>query len=351
MAPSSVVFGLKGRSLEKSEVDFFREVKPWGFLLFGRNCESQEQIRRLTDELRSLTGRANLPVFIDQEGGRVQRLRPPLMPVEPSAAKFGKLFDRCADDGCLAAQCAAQAIGTDLANLGVTVNCAPVLDVAHPQTHRAIGDRAFHHSAEAVVKLGRAAATGLIAGGVLPVIKHMPGHGRATADSHFFLPRVECPQQELAETDFTPFKALADLPMAMTAHVCFDALDAENSATHSFNVVHNVIRSFIGFGGLLITDDICMRALQGTFSERAERAHEAGCDVVLCGSGKMSEMKQVAKGVNRLEGAARERADAVERLIDTCLKKGSNPYAAVEARAQAAYLFRRNGLDYCPAGE
>jgi beta-N-acetylhexosaminidase len=303
------VFGCAGSVLSPEEVAFFRDSRPWGFILFGRNVESPDQVRALTGSLRAAVDRPDAPVLIDQEGGRVQRLRPPHWRAYPPASLFASLPG---GPGVQreAARLGARLIAHDLAAVGVDVDCAPVLDVPAPGAHDVIGDRAYADSAERVGALARAAAEGLIAGGVLPIVKHIPGHGRAAADSHEALPVVEASREDLARVDFAPFRMLSDMPMAMTAHVLYAALDPERPATTSRPVVEEVIRGEIGFDGLLISDDLSMKALGGGLGDRARSALDAGCDVVLHCNGGLEEMQAVAAGARALEGAAARRARA-----------------------------------------
>ena len=310
MSISASILGCAGTTLSREETAFFRDVKPWGFILFARNVETPEQVRKLIDALRETVGRADAPVLIDQEGGRVQRLKPPHWPLYPPGRAYGRLG---VNDPLLKREIArlgARLIAHDLASLGINVDCVPVLDVPDPQGHEIIGDRAYGETPEEVGVLGRAAAEGLIAGGVLPVIKHIPGHGRARADSHLELPVVEASWDDLDARDFAPFRVLSDMPMAMTAHVIYTAVDKKRPATTSKKALQKVIRGAIGFDGLVMSDDLSMKALSGDFRDRAEDALAAGCDVVLHCNGDMSEMKAVADGTRALKGKAKRRAEA-----------------------------------------
>ena len=304
--PAAVIFGCAGPALSADERAFFRDADPLGFILFARNCVDAGQIRRFVAELRAAVGRADAPVLIDQEGGRVARLKPPLGHVVPPARRFGALFERNREKGLAAAHAAGRLLAHDLAALGIDVDCAPVLDLARPETTAAIGDRAFAGAPDAVAALGRAVAEGLLAGGVLPVVKHMPGHGRATVDSHLELPTVTADAATLA-ADFAPFAALADLPLGMTAHVRYTALDPAVPATHSANVIGDVIRSRIGFDGLLMSDDLAMQALAGSHGERAARALVAGCDIALHCPGTLDDMRDVADAIGPMSDAALRR--------------------------------------------
>ena len=309
MSASAAIYGCEGLELSVPEAAFFRDVQPWGFILFARNIQSPDQVRRLIDALRATVGRDNAPVLIDQEGGRVQRFGPPHWRRYPPGGVFGRLSGG-ADTQREAARLGARLMADDLFRLGVNVDCAPVLDVPQPGAHDIIGDRAYGSTPETVSRLGRAVAEGLIAGGVLPVIKHIPGHGRAAADSHFDLPVVEASAETLESIDFAPFQVLSDMPLAMTAHVLYRALDPRRPATTSRAVIEGVLRGQLGFSGLVMSDDLSMKALSGTLTERARRSLSAGCDVVLHCNGDMAEMKAVAAGVRTLSGKAARRAEA-----------------------------------------
>lgn len=307
-SPRAVVFGCAGPTLSAAERGLFRDADPLGFILFRRNCVDPEQVRTLVADLRDAVGRV-CPVLIDQEGGRVQRLRAPHWRETPAAARLAALGG---DTAIEAVTLAHRLIACQLATLGVTVDCAPVLDLARPETTDAIGDRAFSSEIDAVTALGRAAIDGLMAGGILPVIKHMPGHGRATVDSHHDLPRVSADLATLATSDFAPFRALNDAPWGMTTHIVFDAIDPERPATCSPTVIEDVIRGEIGFEGVLVSDDIVMQALEGSPAERAQRALSAGCDVVLDGAGDLEAMHAVTAAVPLLTDAARARLERAE---------------------------------------
>lgn len=305
--PNAVIFGCTGPALTPAEAAFFRTADPLGFILFARNCETPEQIKALISALRAAVGRADAPVLIDQEGGSVRRLRPPQWDDVPAAAAYGDLYRRDPARGRAAAALGGRLIAAQLAPLGISVTCAPVLDVSFPDTAAVIGDRAFADDPAVVADLARAFCDGLQAGGVLPVIKHMPGHGRATVDSHVEAPRVRAAAAELRRVDFAPFRALADAAMGMTAHVVYDAFDRDHVATLSRTVIGDVIRGDIGFDGLLMTDDICMGALGGDWGARCAAALDAGCDVILHCSGEAEEMAAVAAAVPALSAAARAR--------------------------------------------
>lgn len=308
-ALSSAIYGLSGTKITPDERRFFGDTNPYGFILFARNCESPAQVSALVSELKSLVGRDVLPVLIDQEGGRVARLKPPHWPEYPPAGAFAALYARAARDAENAAYLNARLIAEDLSALGITVDCAPLADLPVDGAHDIIGDRAFGRTPPQVIALARAMARGLTDGGVVPVLKHVPGHGRACADSHEELPVVEASLDVLRATDFAPFKALADLPMAMTAHVLYTAIDGKHMATLSPSVI-SLIREEIGFKGLLMSDDISMKAMKGDFAARAKQALTAGCDVILHCNGNMKEMRAIADGVQPLAGASLSRAQA-----------------------------------------
>lgn len=300
--PRAVVFGTAGARLTAHEAAFFREADPWGFILFARNIETPEQLYALTEELRQSVGRDCL-ILIDQEGGRVARLRGPHWQEFPDPLVQ---MQRNPDPAVMALRY--RIIGAELRNVGIDANCIPVLDVACPETHAFLKSRCFGTDPDVVATAGQAAARGLISAGALPVIKHIPGHGRATVDSHMDPPVVEASLAELAERDFRPFEAMSDTLMGMTSHVVYRALD-DVPGTHSFKVI-GTIRDRIGFDGLLFTDDLSMEALDGTHAERATKAIKAGCDVVLHCSGHMAEMEDIASVVPVLQGNALRRADA-----------------------------------------
>jgi beta-N-acetylhexosaminidase len=306
----AAIFGCAGTALTADERAFFRDADPLGFILFARNVETPGQARRLTEDLRSCVARAEAPVLIDQEGGRVARLRPPHWRKAPPARVLGELYARDPEAGLEATRLNSRLLAADVASIGCDVDCLPVLDIAFPETHAVIGDRAYAVQPEAVAALGRAAAEGLMAEGVMPVIKHMPGHGRATVDSHELLPRVNASRDVLERTDFLPFKLLADLPWGMTAHVLYEALDPDAALTVSARAVKDVVRGHIGFDGLLLSDDLSMQALGGTLGERATRALAAGCDIALHCNGGMDEMVEVAGRVGPMTSDAARRFEA-----------------------------------------
>ncbi|MCR5879905.1 beta-N-acetylhexosaminidase [Phenylobacterium sp. J367] len=327
MTTSAAIFGCQGPALSPEEAAFFRDVQPWGFILFARNIDTPDQVRRLTASLREIVGRDDAPILIDQEGGRIARLVPPHWKLYPPGRAYGELP---ADQRREITWLGGRLIAHDLGAIGVNVDCVPVLDVPDPQGHEIIGDRAYGDTPEQVAELGRAASEGLMAGGVLPIVKHIPGHGRAKADSHFELPVVDTPFAELDARDFAPFRALKDMPMAMTAHVIYSDLDAEQSATTSKACFERVIRGAIGFEGLVMCDDLSMKALSGGLDERARAALAAGCDVVLHCNGDLGEMRQVMDGTGSLAGRAAERAAAALAP----LRNPVAPFDAAEARAR-----------------
>lgn len=308
MTRSAAIYGCAGHRLTEAEKAFFAEVRPWGFIVFRRNVDSPDQMRALTDDMRDCVGDADTPVLIDQEGGRVQRMGPPHWAKYPPAAAYLE-----AADGLLRARelvrLGARLMAHDLRSVGINVDCAPVLDVPVPGAHDIIGDRAYARDPATVAMLGRAAAEGLLAGGVLPVIKHMPGHGRAFADTHKELPTVHADLATLDRWDFAPFRALSDMPIGMTAHIVFTAIDRKHPATQSKKAIR-MIRERLGFGGLLLSDDLVMNALSGSLTERAEKSLKAGCDLVVHWNGDLAEMRQVAEGVGKLKGKAAKRAEA-----------------------------------------
>jgi beta-N-acetylhexosaminidase len=300
------ICGCAGLGFTETEREFLRRFQPWGLILFARNIKSISQVSILTREFREIVGRADAPVLIDQEGGRVQRMRPPVWRRYPSAAAFLQAPEPQRAE--LVRQ-GARLIASELAEVGINVDCLPVLDVPTPGAHDVIGDRAYGSDPASVSQLGRAACEGLLAGGVLPVVKHMPGHGRAGADSHMALPVVHAIRAELA-VDFAPFRALADMPLAMSAHVVYSAIDPDFPATLSPRVVSQVIRGEIGFDGLVMSDDLSMKALSGSFTQKTERLFEAGLDMALYCWSDLSEAAQVAQASPILDGRRAERAVA-----------------------------------------
>jgi len=309
MPARAFITGLAGLTISPNERAFLREASPWGLIVFRRNVNAPQQVTDLTQSFRDILG-WNAPVLVDQEGGRVQRLGPPHWPVYPPGARYGDLYDRAPEMGLTAARLAGHLIAADLRPLGIDVDCLPLADVPVPGSDAVIGDRAYGTQPGKVAAIAAAIAQGLQAGGVLPVLKHLPGHGRATADSHHKLPVVDADRATLEATDFAAFRPLAGLPLGMTAHVVFSSLDPVAPATTSVTMVREVIRGFIGFQGLLMSDDISMGALSGTLDERSRAAFAAGCDVVLHCNGNLAEMEAVAGAVPELAGEALERAEA-----------------------------------------
>ncbi len=309
MAARAFITGLAGLTLAASERAFLREAQPWGLIIFKRNVSTPTQVSELTRSFRESVGR-EAPVLVDQEGGRVQRLGPPHWPVYPPGARYGELYDQEKSLGLATARLAGYLIAADLIELGIDVDCLPIADVPVVGGDPVIGDRAYGIEPGKVAAIAAAIAQGLHAGGVLPVLKHLPGHGRANADSHASLPIIDTDQTTLEATDFAAFRPLAGLPLGMTAHVVFSAIDPVSPATTSVTMVQEVIRGFIGFQGLLMSDDVSMGALSGTLAERSRAALRAGCDVVLHCNGNLAEMTEVAGAAPELTGAAGKRADA-----------------------------------------
>jgi len=303
-----VIFGLAGPSLTSDERAFFQEAEPAGYILFRRNVADRGQLRALTDELRTLAGRDDLAILIDQEGGRVARMQPPEWPAFPAGPVFDKLYDVAPMSAIEAARCNAQAIALTLSEVGITVDALPLLDVAQPDTTEAVASRALGHEPMRVAALGRAILDGLAAGGVVGIVKHMPGHGRAQLDTHLALPTVAASLAEL-EVDLEPFRTLNWAPMGMTSHIVFEAWDRDRPATLSPIVIEQVIRGQVGFDGLLMTDDIDMKALSGTPAEKAAGAIAAGCDLVLDCWARMPEMEKIAARVGEITSTSRGRLD------------------------------------------
>lgn len=305
----AVIFGCEGLALTEWEKGFFREVDPWGYIVFLRNIDSPEQLLRLTDEFRNLAGRHDVPILIDQEGGRVARMRPPHWRKYPAGDVFAQLARKDLASACEAAGLTMQLIASELRSVGVNVDCLPILDVRQDFSHDVIGDRAYGYDPKTVAAIGRAVAEGLLSQGVLPIIKHIPGHGRAKVDSHDELPIAEATLPELEAVDFPPFAELASLPMAMTAHLVYPAIDPDHPATTSKIIIEGVIRKKMGFRGLLMTDDLSMKALGGSFEDRTRESLQAGCDLILHCNGKPEEMEAVAHATPELAGAGLQRAD------------------------------------------
>jgi beta-N-acetylhexosaminidase len=332
------ISGISGTSLTAEEREFIRSALPWGFILFKRNIESPSQVSDLVQDLRAVLECDQVPVLIDQEGGRVQRLGPPHWPTYPAGAMFSALYDLDSQLGLSAAWLSARLIAADLFDLGITVDCLPLADLPVPGADAVIGDRAYGTDPAKVAAIARSVADGLEQGGVLPVLKHIPGHGRATADSHLRLPVVDTAELELEQTDFAAFQPLADLPMAMTAHVVFTALDAAQPATTSATIIDRVIRGLIGFQGLLMSDDVSMNALSGSIAERSRASLAAGCDVVLHCNGRLEEMREVAGAAPLLTGIAAERAANA-----LAARRVPQPFDRFEARAELNELIARVG--------
>jgi beta-N-acetylhexosaminidase len=321
----AILFSCAGESLTADERAFFREVEPLGFILFQRNCRDRAQVRALIAEFRDCVGRADAPVLIDQEGGRVARLKPPEWRSYPAAARLAALPE--AEE---AVRLGARLIADDLAEIGVTVDAMPVLDLPVPGADNVIGDRAYGSEPQRVARLGRAVGEGLLEGGVLPIVKHMPGHGRARVDSHKALPVVDEDAATLRATDFAPFSAMRDMPWAMTAHVVYSAIDPTRPATLSKEMIDRIIRGAIGFDGFLVSDDIGMGALGGRFAERSAGALAAGCDAVLHCSGDLDEMREAASTATPLTAAAKTRLARGEALRQASRRTFDR--SAVEAR-------------------
>ena len=336
MSTRAFITGVSGTELTAAEREFIRAERPWGFILFKRNVEAPAQVAALVEELRAAAGAADAPVLIDQEGGRVQRLGPPHWPVYPPGAIFSTLYDTDSVLGLTAARLSARLIASDLADLGITVDCLPLADVSVSGADAVIGNRAYGTEPGKVAAIARAVTEGLEQGGVLPVLKHIPGHGRATADTHFKLPTVDTPRDELDRTDFAAFKPLADLPMAMTAHVVFSAVDPAHPATTSATMIADVIRGAIGFQGLLMSDDVSMNALSGNIAERTRAIFAAGCDMALHCNGNIEEMREVAGQTPELSGTALARAKAA-----LASRKAPQPFDRTAARAELDALIAR----------
>jgi beta-N-acetylhexosaminidase len=338
MSTRAFITGVSGLELTAEERAFLRAERPWGFILFKRNIDNPAQVARLAEELRGTTGDLDAPVLIDQEGGRVQRLGPPHWPVYPPGAVFGTLYDANPQAGLRAAWLSSRLIAADLVDLGITVDCLPLADVPVEGADAVIGNRAYGTEPGKVAIIARAVTEGLSQGGILPVLKHIPGHGRATADTHFKLPIVDNSKNELEASDFEAFRPLADLPMAMTAHVVFSALDATQPATTSATIIEQVIRGSIGFQGLLMSDDASMNALAGSIAERTRAIVSAGCDMVLHCNGKLDEMRDVASETPVLAGKALERARAA-----VAARRQPQPFDRAAGRAELDALIARAG--------
>lgn len=327
----SVIFGCEGTTLSAAEKKFFKAEQPFGFILFARNVETPKQLKKLVKALRTAVGRPDAPVLIDQEGGRVQRLRSPHWFEAKPFGYFGDIYQIDPDKAIEALRLTTRLIAADLREVGITVNCTPCLDLSLPETVDAIGDRAFDGDPQIVARLGAVVAEEMLTSGIIPVIKHMPGHGRATIDSHLALPHVGAARETLQDTDFAPFKTLSVLPWGMTSHIVFDAIDADHPATQSAAIIKDIIRGEIGFSGLLLTDDLNMEALSGSLTERATAALEAGVDIVLHCSGKLEEMQEVAAVCPPLNEEAKARIELGSQVFDHTPVK-------IEAKADLARL-------------
>jgi beta-N-acetylhexosaminidase len=340
MSSRAFITGVSGPELTAAEREFIAAERPWGFILFKRNIETPTQVILLVRELRAAIGNPDAPVLVDQEGGRVQRLGPPHWPVYPPGAAFGVLYDIDRAAGLTAARLSARLMAADLVELGITVDCLPLADVPVAGADAVIGNRAYGTEPDKVAAIARAVTDGLEQGGILPVLKHIPGHGRATADTHFRLPEVDTSKAELERTDFAAFQPLADLPMAMTAHVVFSALDPAQPATTSATIIQQVIRGVIGFQGLLMSDDVSMNALAGSIAERTRAIIAAGCDMVLHCNGKLDEMREVARETPELSGKALQRAG---RALAS--RRAPRAFDRLAARAELDALIDRAGAE------
>src|SRR5580700_4005447 len=338
MNTRAFITGVSGPELSAAEREFIRSERPWGFILFKRNIETPEQVSLLVRQLRESINDPEAPVLVDQEGGRVQRFGPPHWPVYPPGAVFGALYDIDRALGLSAARLSTRLIAADLFELGITVDCLPLADVPVAGADAVIGNRAYGTEPGKVAAIARAVTDGLEQGGILPVLKHIPGHGRANADSHLRLPTVDTPLKELERSDFAAFRPLADLPMAMTAHVVFSALDPVHPATTSATIINQVIRGVIGFQGLLMSDDVSMKALSGSIAERTKAIFSAGCDMVLHCNGDLVEMREVAAETPELSGKALQRAG------DALASRGApQPFERALARAELEAMMSRVG--------
>lgn len=334
--PLAVVFGTPGTELSRAQFDFFRDADPLGLILFQRNCESRDQLRRLCGQFREAVGRADAPILIDHEGGEHQRMDPPVWPAFPAPAAFGRLYRRDPERALNAARLNAAAIGTLLRQHGITVDCAPLLDLPVPGADPVIGERAFGDTPKQVIELGRAYVEGLLAAGVTPVVKHIPGHGRAMVDSHKQLPVVDIPLDQLDPTDFAPFRALSDAPWGMVAHIVYPAVDPDRPASTSPLVLQQVIRDRIGFGGVLISDCIYMDALAGDLAQRAAAVLASGMDIALSSHGDVAEWTRIAAAARPLTAQAALRlhqqrtATATFELpdVDTAVREVTRQLAA-----------------------
>ena len=308
-----LIYGVKGKELSDEEISFFEDVQPWGFILFDRNIDTSLQIKNLTQQLCDVMQREFLPILIDQEGGRVARIKPPLMREYPAAKCYGDLYDKDREQAQIATYIGAYLIAKDLMKLGINVNCMPCLDISTQITSEIIADRSYGDCVEKVSQLGLAAAQGLMKAGCLPVIKHIPGHGRGAVDSHIELPYVKDSIDELSKMDFVPFRTCQNLPLAMTGHLLFETIDVEEVSTCSKKVVKE-IRQNIGFEGVLMSDDISMQALQGSVDISANKALEAGCDIILHCNADMKEMKKLAEKIDTVNETTLNRLHKLHKI-------------------------------------
>ncbi|MEM7619324.1 MAG: beta-N-acetylhexosaminidase [Pseudomonadota bacterium] len=317
MTFKSFIAGSSGLRLTKNEIHFFRQERPCGFILFQRNCETSDQVKSLIQDVKDAVQADTFLVLIDQEGGRVARLMSPTWPAFPAASCFGAYYNNHPDTGIEATQLASRWLAAMLYDLGITVNCVPVLDTPAPDAHDIIGNRAYDTASETIIALGQAVMAGHLDGGVLPVIKHIPGHGRADTDSHLSLPTIMSSLDELKSTDFVPFRALNHAPLGMTGHLLIPALDPQNSVSTSSYIISDIIRGDIGFDGLLMSDDLSMGALKGSMTERTSAVLSAGCDIALHCNGDLQEMREVAHASPLLSDAALQRFHKALALLQT----------------------------------
>ncbi|MGY8991715.1 MAG: beta-N-acetylhexosaminidase [Rhodospirillales bacterium] len=334
-AIAPAVLGCAGLTLSADEKSFFRDANPLGFILFARNCDAPDQVHGLVDALRDSVGRTDAPVLIDQEGGRVARLTPPHWRQAPAPAVFAAMAEQSRDRALEAAKLNAHMMATELLALGITVDCTPVLDLPQPGADPIIGNRALGVDTKIISLLGRAVCDGMMAGGVLPVIKHIPGHGRATADSHKALPIVETDLDELRKTDFVPFQALRDMPWAMTAHVQYTCLDSELPATTSKTIINDIIRGEIGYQGVLLSDDLSMKALSGDMRERTTASLDAGCDIALHCNGERPEMEAIINACGKMRPETTQRLQYAESF-----RKAAAPLDLKDAEAKLKQLMK-----------
>ncbi len=339
----AIVYGSNGPALSADERAFYREADPYGFIVFKRNCVDRAQLKRLISDMRDAVGR-EAPVLVDQEGGRVVRLDEPTWWRPPSAARIGEVWERDPETAISVARSAAAIIAADLADVGITTNCLPVLDLRHPGVHDVIGNRAFSVDVDVVTALGQAQCEGMLSGGVLPVIKHLPGHGRTRVDSHLELPRIDADHETLSKTDFEPFRRLSNHLLGMVGHCLYPAIDPAEPASRSTLILRDVVRGEIGFEGLLFTDDLSMEALSGTIGERVSRTVAAGCDIAVHCNGQPAEMESAANAATPMTPRAIERADAAARAQDAARRAREN----IDLVASKAFVAET--LAVAPAG-